>query len=79
MGLRTSLTFATRISLEAGGNAPFIVFNDADIDEAVECTCAIARFMTLPMPHSCDFVQVPRDRTNLRLRKSNLCTVICVR
>jgi len=25
-----------RISLEAGGNAPFIVFDDADIDEAVE-------------------------------------------
>ena len=25
-----------RISLEAGGNAPFIVFDDANIDEAVE-------------------------------------------
>jgi succinate-semialdehyde dehydrogenase/glutarate-semialdehyde dehydrogenase len=25
-----------RVSLEAGGNAPFIVFDDADIDEAVE-------------------------------------------
>lgn len=32
-----------RVSLEAGGNAPFIVFNDADIDQAVEgvvgCSC----------------------------------------
>ena len=25
-----------KISLEAGGNAPFIVFDDADIDAAVE-------------------------------------------
>ena len=25
-----------RISLEAGGNSPFIVFDDADIDQAVE-------------------------------------------
>jgi succinate-semialdehyde dehydrogenase/glutarate-semialdehyde dehydrogenase len=24
-----------RVSIEAGGNAPFIVFDDADIDEAV--------------------------------------------
>jgi succinate-semialdehyde dehydrogenase/glutarate-semialdehyde dehydrogenase len=25
-----------RISIEAGGNSPFIVFDDADIDRAVE-------------------------------------------
>lgn len=25
-----------RVSLEAGGNAPFIVFDDANIDEAIE-------------------------------------------
>ena len=25
-----------RVSLEAGGNAPFIVFADANIDEAVD-------------------------------------------
>ena len=25
-----------RVSIEAGGNAPFIVFDDADIDQAVE-------------------------------------------
>ncbi len=25
-----------RISIEAGGNAPFIVFDDADVDQAVE-------------------------------------------
>eukprot|EP00944_MAST-04C_sp_MAST-4C-sp1_P003909 g3909.t1 len=32
-----------RVSLEAGGNAPFIVFKDADIDSAVQgqtCVCA---------------------------------------
>ena len=26
----------SRVSIEAGGNAPFIVFDDADIDAAVE-------------------------------------------
>lgn len=26
----------SRVSLEAGGNAPFIVFDDANLDEAVE-------------------------------------------
>jgi len=37
-----------KVSIEAGGNAPFIVFGDADIDQAVEgkpdqliCLCAI--------------------------------------
>lgn len=25
-----------RVSIEAGGNSPFIVFDDADIDQAVE-------------------------------------------
>lgn len=28
--------FFFRVSIEAGGNAPFIVFDDADIDQAVE-------------------------------------------
>ena len=26
----------SRVSLEAGGNAPFIVFDDANLDEAVD-------------------------------------------
>jgi hypothetical protein len=30
-----------RISIEAGGNAPFIVFDDADIDQAVEGELAL--------------------------------------
>lgn len=34
-----------RVSIEAGGNAPFIVFDDADIDAAVEGTCTV--FFTL--------------------------------
>ena len=31
-----------RVSLEAGGNAPFIVFDDANIDDAVEGQPAFA-------------------------------------
>lgn len=34
-----------KISIEAGGNAPFIVFDDADIDQAVE-GAVIAKFRT---------------------------------
>ena len=30
-----AITVFSRISFEAGGNAPFIVFDDADIDAAV--------------------------------------------
>jgi succinate-semialdehyde dehydrogenase/glutarate-semialdehyde dehydrogenase len=29
-------TTAKRVSMELGGNAPFIVFDDADIDAAVQ-------------------------------------------
>lgn len=32
-----------RVSLELGGNAPFLVFDDADLDEAVE-GCMVAKF-----------------------------------
>ena len=31
------------MSIEAGGNAPFIVFDDADIDKAVEGSILISR------------------------------------
>ncbi|WP_333841658.1 NAD-dependent succinate-semialdehyde dehydrogenase [Pelomicrobium sp.] len=34
--MRQSADTVKRISLELGGNAPFIVFDDADLDEAVE-------------------------------------------
>jgi succinate-semialdehyde dehydrogenase/glutarate-semialdehyde dehydrogenase len=34
--LRQSADTVKKLSLELGGNAPFIVFDDADIDEAVE-------------------------------------------
>lgn len=30
------MPFPCRVSIEAGGNAPFIVFDDADIEAAVE-------------------------------------------
>ena len=42
---RTDLILSCRVSIEAGGNAPFIVFDDADIDAAVEGTCTV--FFTL--------------------------------
>jgi succinate-semialdehyde dehydrogenase/glutarate-semialdehyde dehydrogenase len=42
-----------KLSLELGGNAPFIVFDDADIDKAVEGADR----------------QVPQRRANLRLRQ----------
>ena len=35
-----------KISLEAGGNAPFIVFDDADIDAAVEGKLASSTLRT---------------------------------
>ena len=43
-----------KISLELGGNAPFIVFDDADLDAAVEGAIAS---------------QVPQHRPDLRLRQ----------
>jgi succinate-semialdehyde dehydrogenase/glutarate-semialdehyde dehydrogenase len=33
---KAALNHKFRVSFEAGGNAPFIVFDDADIDAAVE-------------------------------------------
>ena len=46
-----------RVSMELGGNAPFIVFDDADLDEAVEGR---------------DRLQVPQRRPDLRLRQPDL-------
>jgi succinate-semialdehyde dehydrogenase/glutarate-semialdehyde dehydrogenase len=34
--MRESASTVKKVSLELGGNAPFIVFNDADIDVAVQ-------------------------------------------
>jgi acyl-CoA reductase-like NAD-dependent aldehyde dehydrogenase len=40
-----------RISIEAGGNAPFIVFDDADIDQAVE-----GRLALIHNPRTCAYL-----------------------
>jgi hypothetical protein len=38
MRVASTVFTGTRLSLEAGGNAPFIVFNDADVEAAVQGT-----------------------------------------
>ncbi len=44
-----------KVSMELGGNAPFIVFDDADVDRAVDGAI---------------MAKVPQLRPNLRLHKS---------
>ena len=46
-----------KCSMELGGNAPFIVFDDADLDAAVEGR---------------HHLQVPQQRADLRLRQPHL-------
>lgn len=41
------LSIPDRISIEAGGNAAFIVFDDADIDKAVEGTVLVVLWSIL--------------------------------
>jgi hypothetical protein len=78
------LTFY-RISIEAGGNAPFIVFNDADIDQAVEGGLAsihgsrMRRSLTLSRNIRCDSLQVPWYRANLYLCEPHLRPIQCIR
>ena len=54
-----------KISLELGGNAPFIVFDDADLDEAVEARCCSQVPELRPDLHLCE----PRARAGGRLRR----------
>ena len=69
-----------RLSLELGGNAPFIVFEDADVDAAVEgllaskfrgagqtCVCANRVFV-----HAKVFEEF-RDKLVQRVRRSRAC------
>ena len=56
--MRQSAEGIKKLSLELGGNAPFIVFDDADLDKAVE-GALIAKY--------------PQRRPDLRLRQPDLC------
>jgi len=70
-----------RVSIEAGGNAPFIVFDDADIDEAVAgklfVSFAISCFST--SIQRCNSRQVPQQRPDMCLSESHLCPVLRIR
>jgi succinate-semialdehyde dehydrogenase/glutarate-semialdehyde dehydrogenase len=57
--MKQSADTVKKVSLELGGNAPFIVFADADLDAAVEGRHCL---------------QVPECRSNLRLCQPPLCT-----
>ena len=65
-----------KVSLEAGGNAPFIVFDDADIDAAIEgasiCHCPFASLRCHALTACVRMrpgVQVPRYGPNMRMRE----------
>src|SRR3546814_12442074 len=57
----------TRVSLELGGNAPFIVFEDADLDAAVEGALATKFRHTVP-PRTCAHRDQPRVSMGNRVR-----------
>ena len=63
-----------RVSIEAGGNAPFIVFDDADIDQAVEggIPDSDREVVGLILDERCNSLQIPRKRANMCLRESYL-------
>ncbi|SRR6266853_535269 len=52
-----------RVSIEAGGNTPFIVFDDADIDQAVEGELAS--------------IHSPRKRGSLTTRLDESGAILC--
>ncbi len=54
--MRQSADTIKKLSLELGGNAPFIVFDDADLDAAAEGAC----------------FEVPQRRADLRVRQPHL-------
>ena len=55
--LRQCADTVKRVSMELGGNAPFIIFDDADLDQAVRRR---------------GLLEVPQRRPDLRLRQSHL-------
>lgn len=71
--------FRDRVSLEAGGNAPFIVFDDADINQAVEgtslFTCSLVNSMLRSRNRRRYHVQIPQFWTDLRMREQDICSI----
>lgn len=70
-----------RVSFEAGGNAPFIVFNDADVDAAVE---GESLYVLLQAPFTNlntrrHLLQIPCHWPDLCLCQPNICPVHCLR
>ena len=58
-----------RLSLELGGNAPFIVFDDADLDAAVEGAIA-SKFRNAGQTCVCANRILVQDRHPRRVRRS---------
>lgn len=61
------------MSIEAGGNAPFIVFDDADIDAAVAGMCVTSPSMyPFLIYHRRYRLQIPRLWADMCLREQDL-------
>ena len=79
---RTDIGLVRRVSFEAGGNAPFIVFDDADIDKAVDGVIA-SKFRGSGQTVS--FLRLLGDIQELKiwslvcLRQSHLCPIVRLR
>lgn len=63
------------MSIEAGGNAPFIVFDDANLDEAVAgqlVDTLTESVLNVRLHDRRHCLQIPKQRPDLRLRQPYL-------